>query len=222
MATKTNDQDRDGLDTTKPDDSKDSKSKDSSASNTVLTTASATPAEPEGNSNGDDTGATDDSDDLAQQLAGARDALKAANSEAAKRRIALNAAEKKLVDLQRKDMDEVERLKAELNDAKGAATQQEELQQSLDAMSVILTEQVTAMFADLNVPNHVKKLLEVQPVSDQLQYLIENREEFGKKKKPPKTNINASGKTTSGVAKPTPDQLRTSKIRRRKGAYSRM
>lgn len=149
------------------------------------------------------------------ELSRTRDALKKANKEAAERRLRLQEIEDEQKKKERADMDEVERLKAELADAKTAGADVETLNSKVEALETAVADQVSVLFKSLKVPAHIKPLLEKLSPVEQLEYLANNQAKFNQAP-PPKIDAGDKGGGRSASIK----DIRKSKRNGRKVKYT--
>ena len=128
------------------------------------------------------------------ELSKIQQALAAANKESATRRHTIKDLETKLKELERKDMDEKERLTAQLADLQDADTARDALKEQVEALETAVKSQVEALVKDLNVPKHITPLLDSMSPAEQLKYLSDNRKHFTQTNKKPDIDAGSRGK----------------------------
>lgn len=142
-------------------------------------------------------------DDLQKQLEQANQRISQLNHESMERRKQLEAYEQQQTEAKRAKMSEVERLQAELDEAKTAAEAADAAKQQLEAYAEAVTAQVEAMQKELSIPKYVMAAIEDKPPLEQLQFINEHRKEFSKRQAP-----DLNGSATSSRQTPTPEQRR--------------
>ena len=131
-------------------------------------------------------------EELQQQLAQLRAQLKVVNDESAGRRVQLKKLEEEKRQRELSEMDETERLQAELDDLKTQLADSEMQSEQLAALNSTIQTQVDALLKELNVPKHIVDLLDSMTPANKLDYLNKNRKAFTGKRQP---NIDAAGKS---------------------------
>ncbi len=138
------------------------------------------------------------------ELAALRAQLKTANDESAARRHKIKELEDQITAASRKDMDEVDRLKAELADLKGASQARDELSARIERYETVIQSQVDQLLKELKVPDYITTLLESKTPADKLDYLLANRDKLqpAEKRKPDfEADRKGSGKQLSDKEK---------------------
>lgn len=115
------------------------------------------------------------------------------------------------------EMSEVERLQARVQELEGVSSTAASLQERNEALEGVISERVTALYDDLNVPEHIQTLLEDRPADQRLSYLTENRSKFGTRSTPP-TNTNAGN--SGGSKKPKNIHENKQRSEELRGKYS--
>lgn len=143
-----------------------------------------------------------------------RQQLKEANSESATRRHRIKELEDQIKAKERAEMDEVERLKAELADLSGADGEREALKAQLATYETAVQAQVDQLRASLNIPDHIGELLEEKSAAEQLQYLVKNQAQLQPEpKRKPEFDSDKKGKNSG---KPSKDkEARREKLAKR-------
>lgn len=149
-----------------------------------------------------------------KELDDLRAALKQANDEAAQRRHKIKEMEDQIKKSERAGMDETERLKAELADLQGANTERDQLKAKAEALETAVNGQVEALLKELDVPGHIRELIEPMDAAGKLAYLTKNRAAFVKAEKQ-KPDIDAGNKGGSGKKPAEIDDKRRKEIRQR-------
>ena len=156
-------------------------------------------------------------EELQAQLAQVQTQLKSVNDESAGRRVQLKKLEEEKRAKELSEMDDTDRLQAELADLKQQLAEREMQADELATLNQTIQAQVETLVKELTVPKYIQDLLEAMTPAKQLDYLNKNRKAFaGKQKRQP--NIDASSKSSSnGSSK----KERREKIRQRKQSSKR-
>lgn len=150
-----------------------------------------------------------------------RQQLKDANNESATRRHKIAELEQKIKDKERAEMDETERLKAELADLQEVQKKHGELAPQFERYETAVKAQVEALRADLNIPDYIATLLDEKSPADQLEYLIANRDKLAPPDEKRKPEFN-SDKKGGGNNKTTKDkEARQQKLKQRMRLHRR-
>ena len=149
-----------------------------------------------------------------------RQQLKDANSESATRRHKIAELEKQIKDKERAEMDEVERLKAELSDLQEIQKQHEQISPEFERYQTAVKAQVEALRADLKIPDYIAKLLDEKSPADQLEYLIENREQLQPEEPKRKPEYNSDSKSSTKT-KTKDKEARQEKLKKRMRLHRR-
>mgnify|MGYP006908250321 CR=1 FL=1 len=154
------------------------------------------------------------------ELDSLRQQLKDANNESASRRHKIAELEKQIKDKERAEMDEAERLKAELADLQEIQKQHEQISPQFERYEAAVKAQVEALKTDLKIPDYIGKLLDGMSPADQLEYLIEHREQLQPEEQKRKPEFNSDKKSSSKTT--TKDkEARQEKLKKRMRLHRR-
>lgn len=147
-------------------------------SQTAAANRDGSPAAPTAHTETVPGGSNGDSQIPGDELEALRNQLKQANDESAARRHKIKELEEKITAAERKDMAEVDRLKAELADLQGADKAREELTSRVERYEAVIQIQVDQLLKELKVPEYITTLLEEKSPADKLDYLLANRDKL--------------------------------------------
>lgn len=95
---------------------------------------------------------------------------------------------------QKAQMSELERLQSDLSELNGVGEKLTAAEAKVEALNQLIEQQVEAQMKALDVPDHVKPLLEGMSPEAKLAYLNEHGASFVKEQKPKAPRTNAAGK----------------------------
>ena len=111
---------------------------------------------------------------------------------------ALKAVLKSHNDSERAKLSELEAVQADLAGLKEADTRATDTEATNKKLLKVIEIQTAALMKSLNIPEHVKPLIEAMPIVDRLAYLTENGENFAVEESKKKPEINSGGKGSNG------------------------
>jgi len=158
---------------------------------------------------------TDSSSELEKQITALQAQLSEVNKESAGRRHKLKEYEDAASAAELEKMGEVERLTTQLVTAQSEAEKVEALTTQVTSYQEAVTAFVEDLQKQLDIPDHIKSLLEEKDALAQLNYLTKNREAFASPNPPPtKPNINSAAKGGKSTQAET-DEARKKRLRGR-------